>query len=184
MTEDKKYLILMAGLPGTGKTTVSEKLSKELGYTLINQNSVRREHGMKKMPKTQENVLRDVDRRVHDALARGEGVIVDAANRYGHRRHQFYGIASGFGMEVVVLECVCSEDTAKARIKERPRGDGLIVDAYDPSAYDKVRAGFEEVEADFHDFSNHVSHLVLNTETKEIIGKSPSELVKCLTKII
>lgn len=154
----------MAGLPGTGKSTSSKLLSTKLGYHLISQNDVRREHGMKDMPLHQEDVLRDVDRRVFKALSEGKGVILDAAHRAGHRRHQLYGIASGFGVEVAVLECVTTEAEAKRRMQARPTSDGLVVDAWDPAAYDRVAASWQDVAADFSDISNHVAHLLYNTE--------------------
>jgi predicted kinase len=161
MTE---HLIVMAGLPGTGKSTSSKRLVEKLGYHLISQNDVRREHGMKDMPLHQEGVLRDVDRRVFKALAEGKGVILDAAHRAGHRRHQLYGIASGFGVEVAVIECVTTETEAKRRMQSRPTGDGLVVDAWDPAAYDRVAASWQDISADFSDISNHVAHLTYNTE--------------------
>lgn len=154
----------MAGLPGAGKSTTAKRLADALHYQLISQNDVRREHGMKDMPAHQEGVLRDVDQRVFRALSEGKGVILDAAHRAGHRRHQLYGIASGFGMGVIVLECVASETEAKRRMKARPASDGLVVDAWDPAAYDRVAAGWENVGADFSDISDHVTHIIYNTE--------------------
>lgn len=162
----------MAGLPGTGKSTTAKKLSEALGYNLISQNDVRREHGMKDMPLHQEAVLRDVDRRVSRALSEEKGVILDAAHRAGHRRHQLYGIASGFGIEVIVLECVASEEKAKQRMKKRSTGDGLVVDAWDPAAYDRVAASWEEVAADFSDIADHVTHVSFNIETQAISFKT------------
>lgn len=162
------HLILMAGLPGTGKSTSSKRLATKLGYHLISQNDVRREHGMKDMPLHQEGVLRDVDRRVFKALSEGKGVVLDAAHRGGHRRHQLYGIASGFGVEVAVVECVTTEAEAKRRMQARPTGDGLVVDAWDPAAYDRVAASWQDVAADFSDISNHVAHLVHNTEQNTV----------------
>ncbi len=158
----------MAGLPGTGKSTTARRLADSLHYQYISQNDVRREHGMKDMPAHQEAVLRDVDRRVFRALSEDKGVVLDAAHRAGHRRHQLYGIASGFGVDVVVLECVASEREAKRRMQVRPESDGLVVDAWNPAVYDRVAAGWERVDADFSDISDHVAHIVYNTETKKV----------------
>ena len=161
------YLIIMAGLPGTGKTTTAKKLAEKLDYKYLSQNDVRREHGMKKMPKSQPLVQRDIDRRIHEALQGGEGIIIDAANRYGHRRHQLYGVASSLGKNVLVLECVCSEEEAKRRMRSRPKGDGLVVDAYDPKVYDIVKRGWQDIIEDLHDFSNHVSCTSYNSEENQ-----------------
>lgn len=173
----------MAGLPGTGKSTTAKRLADKLHYHCISQNDVRREHGMKDMPLHQEGVLRDVDRRVFKALSEDKGVILDAAHRAGHRRHQLYGIASGFGIEVIVVECITSEAEAKRRMQARPESDGLIVDAQDPAAYDRVAAGWQAVAADFSDISNHVTHLEYNTETKEVVGSANGETKEFVERI-
>lgn len=173
----------MAGLPGAGKSTAAKRLADAIHYHLISQNDVRREHGMKDMPAHQEGVLRDVDQRVFRALSEGKGVILDAAHRAGHRRHQLYGIASGFGMGVIVLECVASETEAKRRMKARPESDGLVVDAWDPAVYDRVAAGWEDVLADFSDISDHVAHLIYNTEKGTVLITANGRDEKFLKKI-
>jgi len=135
------------------------------------------------MPLHQEGVLRDVDRRVFLSLSEGNGVILDAAHRAGHRRHQLYGIASGFGLEVIVVECVASESEAKRRMQERPESDGLVVDARDPGAYDRVSASWEEVSADFSDIANHVAHMIYNTETGTVEVKAKGRAGNMLENI-
>lgn len=164
----KNYLIVMAGLPGAGKTTTGKLLAEKLGYEFISQNDVRREYGMKEMPESQSRLQRDIDKRIANLLQEGSGVVMDAAHRYGGRRHQLYGIASGLGKDVVVVEPTASEETAKKRMTERPEGDGLLVDARDPSVYDKVKAGWEPVGEEFMDYSDHVSYVVYDTEAGKV----------------
>ena len=184
----KNYLIIMAGLPGTGKTTTAEKLAEKLGYKFLSQNDVRREYGMTEMPTSQPNILRDVERRISKMLGNGDGVVLDAAHRYGGRRHQLYGVASGLGRGVIVVETTCREETAKKRMTERPDSDGLLADARDPAIYDKVAAGWEPVADDLMDFSNHVTHLVYNTEDKSIevpvMGDDSEEIIKAIKKAL
>jgi len=104
----EKYLIVMAGLPGTGKTFTTIKLCQYLeGYTSISQNDLRRDAGMKKMHKTFDNILRQIDIKTKNLLENNQGVIVDSVNRYLFRRHQLYGVASCCDKKVITLECVC-----------------------------------------------------------------------------
>lgn len=164
------FLILICGLPGTGKTTTANTLIQNLShYALVDQNEVRRSHGIKRMPKTQEAVLREIDRLTASLLNSGQGVIVESGNRYSWRRHQMYGIASGAGKRVVTLEVVCSEALAKKRIKSRPPGDGLIADPTDPKIYDRIKALWEDVLIDFKDpGEDFVSYVKFNTENQEL----------------
>ena len=120
-----KYLILFCGLPGTGKSTIAKRLSAHLkDYMIIDQNEVRRAHGYRKMPKTFDPVLREIDRLAARLLCSGKGVIFDSVNRCNSRRQQMYGVASCSSARVITLEVVCSEDTAKKRMSGRPAGDG------------------------------------------------------------
>lgn len=184
----KKFLIVMAGLPGTGKTTTGKLLAEKLGFEFISQNDVRREYGMKEMPTSQAAVQRDIDRRISKYLNEEKGVVIDAAHRYGGRRHQLYGVASGLGKDVVVVETVCSEETAKKRMMERPESDGLLVDAKDPSVYDKVKDGWESVGEEFMDFTNHVTYIKYDTETGELdvslAGEGSEELIELVKKAL
>jgi predicted kinase len=161
-----KPLILLTGLPGTGKTTTAARLASELeGYALIGQNNIRRQKGIRRMPKTQDAVLRKIDQLALQAMLEGDGVIVESVNRYSFRRHQLYGIASGCGRRVLTIEAVCSEELSKKRMRERPAGDGLISDPRDTKIYDKLRASWEDIsEVDFkYPGEDHVSYIQFDT---------------------
>src|SRR3989344_7516952 len=63
-------LIMLIGLPGTGKSTLAREISSSLGYMHLDQNEIRRQQGMKKMPQTQEETLRKIDRIVANNLSK------------------------------------------------------------------------------------------------------------------
>ncbi len=186
----ENYLILMTGFPGTGKTSASAKLAKGLqNYEYISQNEVRRNLGLKKMPKKQEETLRLIDRTAMDYLTKGKGVIIDSVNRHTFRRQQIYGVASGAGKNVIVVECVCSEAEAKKRMKSRPPSDGLISDPSDVSVWDKTAKYWEDIDLDFkYPGVDFVSYLVLNTEEnyldKKIVRKGSKKFINELEKIL
>lgn len=186
----KNYLIIIAGLPGTGKTTTALKLANNLeNYVLIDQNNLRREHGMKRMPKNQDIILRKIDLLIASHLREGKGAIIESGHRHGFRRQQLYGIASGFGIDVITLECICSARLSKIRMKNRPPGDELLSDPRDPAVYDRILALWEAIEQDFKfPGVNHVSHITFDTEkleiTKKKIEKGMSDIVKRIGKIL
>lgn len=165
-----KWLIVVCGLPGTGKTESSKKLAACLpSLVCISQNEVRREFGMKRHPKTQDAVLREIDRRIATCLMSGQSVVFDSVNRYQFRRQQLYGIASCLDARVITLEMICPEEVAKKRMLDRPPGDGLVSDASDPKVYDKMKIEWEAVMMDFkHPGEDHVSYIKFDSHVGEM----------------
>lgn len=166
----RNYLILIAGLPGTGKQTSAEKLARNLdNYVLIDQNELRRKAGMKKMPQKQDEINRKIDRMSASYLNKGMGIIILAGHRQVCRRNQLYGIASCCRANVVTLECVCSAEESKRRMKARPQSDGLVSKPNDSKVYDRIKSLWEDIEIDFkfpgQDF---VSYLTYNTEENRV----------------
>lgn len=166
----EKWLIVVCGLPGTGKTESSKKLAELLkGLVCISQNDVRREFGMKRMPKTQDAVLRKIDKRIASYIMSDNSVVFDSVNRYQFRRQQLYGIASCLGAQVITLEMTCPEEVAKERMTHRPPSDGLVSDASDPRVYDKMNNEWEDVMMDFkRPGVDHVSYIKFDSHVGEI----------------
>jgi len=184
-------LMIMTGLPGTGKTTLVDKIFPYLdNYILISQNEIRRDMGIKKMPKTQDAVIRKIDVLTANLLNQNKNVLIDSAHTPSSRRQQLYGVASCCEAKVITLECVCSEKEAKRRIRPRPKSDGLISDPNNPDVYDKLLQRWEGIqEYDFkHAGQDHVSHIIFDSEKKQfykkIISKGMGEYVNKIKKII
>ena len=142
-------LILMAGLPGTGKSTLCRGLALELGGTVIDKDHVRAalfdpkdieysteqdEFCMRIMLKVAGYILRkDPSRRV----------FLDGRTfscQYQLKRAT--GYAAAIGQPWRILECVCSEQTARQRIES----DAQHVAANrDFNLYLQIKASFEEI---------------------------------------
>tara|TARA_Y100000310_G_scaffold344821_1_gene459763 strand:+ start:3209 stop:3778 length:570 start_codon:yes stop_codon:yes gene_type:complete len=166
----KPYLVIVAGLPGTGKQTAAEKIVRSLdNYILIDQNEERRKDGMVKMPIKQDKVMRRTDIMCAKDLLWNQGVVVLAGHRQVVRRSQLYGIASCCGTNAVTLECVCSEEESKRRMKARPPSDGLLSKPRDPKVYNRIAPLWEDISLDFkYPGQDFVSYLRYNSETNNL----------------
>jgi len=186
----KNHLIIIAGLPATGKQTAAIKLAKNLSeYVFIDQNELRREKGMRKMPQKQDNINRQIDRLTAEYLKKNEGVIILGGHRQVCRRNQLYGVASCCGRNAIILECICSEEESKNRMRKRPLSDGLLSKPNDPRVYDRIFPLWEDINNDFRfPGQDFVSFLTYNSE-KNIVEKHKitlgmGKLINKIEKII
>jgi predicted kinase len=142
-------LILMAGLPGTGKSTLSRALAAEVGGTVIDKDPVRA--ALFDPPDIEYSTEQDefcmrVMLKVAGYLFRKDParkVFLDGrtfSRSYQLRRAT--GYATALGQQWRILECVCSDESARKRLEHDPahpatnRGFKL---------YLAVKAQFEEI---------------------------------------
>lgn len=142
-------LILMAGLPGTGKSTLSRALAAEINCTVLNKDDIRAalfspddieysteqdEFCMRVMLKVAGYLFRkDPSRRV----------FLDG--RTFSRRYQLdraTGYANALGQPWRILECVCSNKSARQRLENDPEHPAANRDF---KLYLQVKARFEEI---------------------------------------
>jgi predicted kinase len=142
-------LILMAGLPGTGKSTLSRALAAELGGTVIDKDEVRASLFSPadiEYSTPQDDFCMAVMLKVAGYLFRKEpSRLIFLDGRTFSRTYQLkraIGFAAAIGQPRRILECTCSEDTASRRLSDDPnhlaanRGFDL---------YLHVKARFEEI---------------------------------------
>ncbi len=170
-TSKNKYMVLLCGLPGTGKTIRAQELKDGLkNFAVIDQNTIRRKLGIRRMPKTQEETLRAVDRTAARFLNKNASVIIDSVNRHTFRRQQLYGVASACDARVITLEIICPEKTAKFRMRKRGKSDGLLSDPNNTKVYDKIKKLWEDVKIDFrYPGEDHVSYAQFNSGKQKFI---------------
>jgi predicted kinase len=142
-------LILMAGLPGSGKSTLSRALAKEIGGAVLDKDEIRAalftasdiEHSTE-----QDDFCMGIMLKVGGYLFRKDPsrcILLDG--RTFSRTYQLEratGFAEALSQPWRILECVCREETARKRLAE----DSAHVAAdRDFDLYLRVKARFEEI---------------------------------------
>ena len=142
-------LILMAGLPGTGKSTLSRALVADLGGSVLDKDEVR----ATLFPSPDIEYSTEQDDFCMGIMLKVAGYIfrkdprrrVFLDGRTFSRAYQLEratGFAEALGQPWRILECVCSEETARKRLNETA---GHLATNRDFALYLQVKARFEEI---------------------------------------
>jgi hypothetical protein len=136
-------LVLVGGLPGTGKSTLAAGISEARGWTLLRSDEVRKDQaglahtqpapaGYRDGIYSGEHTAatyRELLARARTALASGECVVLDASWTDARWRSAAHAVADETGSDVVELHCAAPADVAAGRIGTRVRAGGDASDA-------------------------------------------------------
>jgi hypothetical protein len=129
-------LVLVGGLPGTGKTALAGALAGQLGFTVLSSDRIRKE--LAGVPAEQrcaapwqtgiyaphwtERTYQELLRRAGRLLARGESVIADASWESPGRRAAAAALAGAAQADLAALRCIAPADVAQQRLAARTAG--------------------------------------------------------------
>jgi len=142
-------LILMAGLPGTGKSTLSRTLAAEVGGTVIDKDRIRAalfDPADIEYSTEQDEFCMRVMLKVAGYLFRKDParkVFLDGrtfSRVYQLRRAT--GYANALGQPWRIFECVCSDETARKRLESDP---AHLARNRDWQLYETIKKRFEEI---------------------------------------
>jgi len=149
-------LLVMCGLPATGKSTAAGEIARRRGFPIVATDAVRREilkdedifdPAVASNAERRQRVYDEVFRRAEQSLARSRGAILDGTFLTQRLRHRAAGIAASGGRRFVIMETRCSEKTALRRISERTR-ENTLSNALTAQAYFENKSRFEPVDPD------------------------------------
>jgi predicted kinase len=125
-------LIAMAGLPGTGKSTIAEILGHRLGYAVISVDPIESailSAGIDSDEPTGLAAYLVAEAIADAALANGTSVIVDAVNAVDAAREQWLELAEKYHEPIRFLEVMCSDtELHRERLESRYRNLAHIPD--------------------------------------------------------
>ena len=184
-TREKPLLLIMAGLVGTGKTTVAEALGRSLGLTVVSSDVTRKrlagispeerrfeqfEGGIYSDDFTRKT-YDEMFARARELLSQRQSVILDASFKKRQDRLQAKNLAEEAKADFAVIECILDEKTIKSRLEQRIK---------EGSASDGRWEIFEQQKQDFDKIteSSSENHIILDT------SQPMSNIVKIVTERI
>ena len=142
---NQKNLILVAGLPGTGKTTFATRLAEEIGAVHLNSDKMRfRMGGMGHYdPGDKEAVYRALQSEVRKGLLAGHTVVVDATFFKDALRTPFEQLAEACQAPVCWIEIRAEESTVRKRVARK-----RAFSEADFGVYQKIKSTCEPLDMD------------------------------------
>lgn len=124
MPRSRPTIVAMAGLPATGKSTIARELAAQLGAPLFDKDRVREAlFGPSHVAYAREQddfCMRLVHEAVEHVAAEGHASVILLDGRTYSRRYQVKeldALAARLGATLVVIECVASRETVRARLE-------------------------------------------------------------------
>jgi hypothetical protein len=153
--QSRPALVLVAGLPGTGKSQFSRELKSRTDSVILESDAVRRL--LFERPSYSWFESRRVFTALHAAagqlLDAGISCIVDATNVADFYRQPLYDIAERRGAKLIIVEVTAPVDVAMARLSEETAGPERLSEA-DAVIYERMQRTWQEIGRD---------HIVVDT---------------------
>jgi len=155
-------LLLLSGLPGSGKTTLAKMYAARYGAVHLNSDLLRRELGLmgQYRPEDKEKVYRTLLERTQELLTEGKKVVVDSTFFKESIREPFRRVAAESNIPLFWVELRASERVVRERL-QTPRPDSEA----DFEVYQKIRDAYEPIPE---------SHLVLWSDAASLAEMAAS----------
>lgn len=148
-------LVLICGLPGTGKSTIANALARKIEATVLRTDEIRKElfREPRYSEEEKELVYRATFLIAAYLLKSRRNVIIDGTFYRRAIRKRIYEIAGETKSRLKIVECVAPEYIIRRRMESRARRMNLLSDA-DYEVYKKIKNEFEPIQRE---------HIIIDT---------------------
>ena len=118
---DAPAVVVVCGLPGVGKSRVSQLLADRLSATLVRTDIVRKDlfSDPQYTDEETDRVYATVRERAREAVADGGRAVLDGTYRSRPFRDDVAAMAAAAGVDCEFVHVTCDEDTVRERIRQR-----------------------------------------------------------------
>ena len=120
----KSKLIIIAGLPGSGKSTVAESLAEKLSVPLFSVDPIEAsiiESGINRSFETGLAAYVVAEALAGEQLKRGLSAIIDAVSPVQEARDMWHNLVRKHNATLIIIECVLERELHQKRIESRVR---------------------------------------------------------------
>jgi predicted kinase len=146
--EANPAIVVVSGLPGTGKSYFCKKLAERLPYLILESDALRKQLFPSPTYSAEESayLFRTIHHLIQGLLKKGVPVILDATNLSERHREHLYSIAERSNARLVLVNVKAPPDLVKKRLKARMKAvnSGDNSDA-DWAVYEKMRPAEEKI---------------------------------------
>ena len=141
--EQGKLIVVVFGLPGTGKSTFARLFSRRLGFTHLNTDVIRHLlHARQKyLDHEREHIYDQMMLKSEEVLSKNENLVLDGTFYGKSQRLKVQNIASRNNAQVKWIQITANETTVEERMKKKRKFSEA-----DFGVYEIVRAQFEPFE--------------------------------------
>lgn len=157
MINDRQYIVVVFGLPGTGKTTFARKLARTLHAAHFNTDMIRSLIGLRSQyqKSDKQKVYQELFDKTRTALRKGKSVVLDGTFYKQSLRDQVIDIADELAIPLKWIQITAAEPVVRKRVSQtRDFSEANF------SVYQIIKGVFEPLSE---------THLVLHSDQEDIL---------------
>ena len=163
-------LIVVSGLPATGKSYFSSRLAERLPVVILESDALRKTlfSSPSYSSKESSQLFRAIHLLVERLLKRGISLILDATNLSERYREYLYNIADRLDVKLVLVRVEAPPEVVRERLESRPENSGSRSDA-DWAVYRRMKSAVQKIHRNHYavDTSRDITP-VLDKIVKEV----------------
>lgn len=140
-------LVVVSGLPGTGKTYFCQKLAERVPFVILESDALRKTLFPLPTYSLDESarLFQVINHLIYDLLSKGISVILDATNLVEYHRVRLYAIAERLKAKLILVRLYAPPEVVYERLKARAEGKSDTFSDADWEVFQRMRPTAEGI---------------------------------------